>query len=133
MNMNEIKCLSKQEYENLIFDKKIKIIAIDGAEIENKNDYFIKISELFSFPQFETEHDLNYSAYIDWMTDLSWFDNCSIILVINNFSQFMKSCQQDKDTVMNIFAEDILPFWDEEVERVVIGGKRRDFNVYCIN
>lgn len=27
----------------------------------------------------------------------------------------------------------LLPFWDEEVERVVVEGKRKDFDIYLVS
>lgn len=125
--MNKINYVSSNEYK---ISQNTKAITIDGLKIQNLKEYFKTISEKFSFPN-ENER-LNYSAYTDWLTDLSWLDSDSIALVIKNFSMFMRDEQKEKTMIMEIFKDDILPFWDKEVENSVVGGKRRDFNIYCL-
>ncbi|MEK5061731.1 hypothetical protein BK126_21960 [Paenibacillus sp. FSL H7-0326] len=64
------------------------------------------------------------------MTDLSWldqFDGFEIIIKI--YSKFMRSEPKLKNEIINDFEEIILPFWEKEVQCVVVGGKPKSFNL----
>lgn len=49
-------------------------------------------------------------AFTDWMTDLSWINNKSIML---NSQSFLINDKKDKQIINEIFEEDILPFWEK--------------------
>ena len=51
------------------------------------------------------------------------------IFVIKNYDKFLA----DNDVVKKRIENYLLPFWDDEVERVVVGGKRKDFNIYLVS
>ncbi|MBS4751181.1 hypothetical protein KG091_08970, partial [Carnobacteriaceae bacterium zg-ZUI78] len=65
--------------------------------------------------------------------------------VIKNFRKFMVETKsdrehandseyiRDKEYIMWNFEEVILPFWEEEIEQIVVGGEKRVFNVYCVD
>jgi len=38
-----------------------------------------------------------------------------------------------KNNLINGYKETILPFWEEEVERVVVGGTPKSFKVYLVD
>ena len=46
---------------------------------------------------------------------------------------FLENDKQFKEVIFKCFEEDILPFWEKEVETVIVGGKPKVFNVYLQN
>jgi hypothetical protein len=124
------------EEEFLIIKKKseetdsVFLVVLDGKEIKSGNDYILHIQSLFKFP---TSCIDNWDGYLDWIRDLSWLNKEEYILVINNFLQFLKDDIAMKQDIISLFEEVILPFWQEEVERVVVDGKPKPFNVYLID
>ena len=45
----------------------------------------------------------------------------------------MKNNKWEKENLEDTYENYLLPFWDEEVERVVVEGKRKDFNIYLVS
>ena len=131
---NKIIYLSQNEFKQLRFDSDTIVEIIDGEKINTWNDYSSLIANKFDFPYREEEPIPDYNQYSDWMTDLSWIaQDKQIAIVFFHFSEFLKNNSVEKSNLVDIFAEDILPFWEEDVEHVVVGGKKRSFNVYCVD
>ena len=132
---NSILNITKEEI-NKIKSKlkdKVFIAEIDGDKINCWEDYWIAMSKLFSFPELPAYMKPDYHSYYDIMTDLSWIDTDSIILIINKFTLFLKGEHALKDDKLNDFKDNLLPFWAEEVERTVVGGKTKSFCVYLVD
>ena len=130
---NKVIYLSRNEFKQLRFNSGTKIGIIDGEKINTWNDYSSLIANKFEFP-YREEAISDYNQYADWMTDLSWIaQDEQIAIVFFHFSELLKNNSVEKSTLIDIFTEDILPFWEEEVEHVVVGGKKRSFNVYCVD
>lgn len=66
----------------------------DGEKIQNWGEYIKTIGDAFNFPSFSRYP--NYDGYIDWMKDLSWIKSDTILLIINNYNDFMKNNEQEK-------------------------------------
>ena len=129
--------------ENKIFNincaeaKKIKkansefyfIAEINGKKIADLKDYLSIITQSFRFPT--SVGGLN--GYIDWMTDLDWLNANGYILIIQSYNQFMQLDIENKSIVIRLFKENILPWWEEEVEKCVVNGKAKPFNVYLVD
>lgn len=128
---NKIHYLTAEEYDKITFDESTRVVVLDGSELQTWDAYAKNISEKFKFPY--SEYELNYYGYVDWMTDLSWISENKYVVVIKHFSDFMKNDLNEKEDILCSFSDEILPFWEEEVERVVVGGKKTQFNVYCVN
>lgn len=129
---NALAYITKQGYEKLKFDKNTKVVIIDGSKIQTWEDYWNEISEKFEFPELPDGWESDFYSYYDFMGELDWIKEDSIVLIIENFNSFFSTDLKAKNDEIETFVNYILPFWDEEVERVVVGGKRRDFNVYCV-
>ena len=117
-------------YETNIDQKILKdglIIKIDGKNIRTKEEFFKEIEIYFSFPR-SCEGSLD--RFLDWMCDLSWIESDKINVIIKNYNLFLDNDRQFKEIVFQCFEEDILPFWEKEVETVVVGGKPKSFNLY---
>ena len=67
------------------------------------------------------------------MCDLDWIRSDKIYLIIKNAAFFLENDKQFKEVIFKCFEEDILPFWEKEVETVIVGGKPKVFNVYLQN
>lgn len=116
------------------------IAEIDGKPIKNLEDYMRKIIEVFKFPEGLFKNLDNFDSYDDWMTDLSWLyerkwidkDNVGFVLFLYNFDKMMEDEPDRKKKIVYYFNESIIPFWKDEVENVIVGGKSRVFEVFIV-
>lgn len=131
---NKIVKLKRQQAQKIIKDKgkdpTCIIVVIDGREITVWEDYINKISELLDFP---LQYEYSKDSYIDWMTDLEWLKKESFIIIINNYDEFMINNLEDKKEVMQMFKDDILPFWEKDVLRIMTNGHLKSFSVYLVD
>lgn len=115
---NHIKKIATQEIELIkklcSHNNRLYLAEMDGKKINKLDGYISEMNLLFKFQI--PSRTLN--GHLDWMKDLEWLNKDGYIFIINNYSQFMKDNPMDKQLVYEIFYEDILPFWDDEVERV---------------
>jgi hypothetical protein len=129
---NQITYLKASEFSKIKanFDKKAYIVNIDGAKIYNLKDYINEVWKAFKFPN--TSY-VNYYAYMDWIRDLSWINSSSYIFVINNFEELMKESSNEKKIIIDSLKNIILPWWESDVEKCVVEGKAKSFNVYLVD
>lgn len=132
---NSVLNISKDEANKIKSESKDKVFIaeIDGAEINSWEDYWAAMARSFSSPELPAYMKPDYHSYYDIMTDLSWIDTDSIILIINKFTLFLKGEHALKDDIIKDFKDYLLPFWAEEVERTVVGGKKKSFCVYLVD
>ena len=105
------------------------IVSIDGAKIQTEHDYFNAMEKALKLPSC---HD-NWDAYDDWMTDLGWISNRKISVIFYHYTSMLQDDPQTKKLVLDIFQTSILPFWEEEVKHVVVGGTPKEFQVYLVD
>lgn len=105
------------------------IASIDGAKIQTKHDYLSIMEKAFRLPPC---HD-SWDAYLDWMCDLDWIEEKKITLIILNSARAFQQDPQMKQYMIDDFKDVILPFWEEEVKYVVVGGEPREFQVYLVD
>ena len=131
---NEIKKITKEEWQlrkqQLKQKKGIWIAEIDGKKAPTWKDYAREVEHVFQFP---TPCDKSMDAYLDWITDLSWLQARKYVLIIYNFKDFMKEELENKENIIWLFEEDVLPFWESGVEQYVVGGKAKPFNIYLVD
>lgn len=136
--INEISAVTDTELERIleIEAKKPRIFIgkINGEALQHENEVFTKIGKAFKFTDFQLSYNTNYSAFYDWMTDLYYltpeFD--SFILIIENSNGMLKG-NLKKQGVLKDYLRDIINFWTDEVETVVVGGATRNFTVFLVN
>ena len=116
--------------QNLKKDKKVYVVVVDGKEIQSWQSYIDKMFYEFQMPLPEYK---NLNAYLDWMTDLDWLNSERYVFAIKNYHEFMKDDLSTKKEIINDFRMHILPFWEEEVKHVVVGGKPKEFQVYLVD
>jgi len=115
--------------ETLSSNDSLYIADIKGNDIQNIQDYLNTVNELFKFP-IPTR---GFDGYLDWMRDLNWLNMEGYVLIINNFSIFLKDDSKLKKQIISDFVDVILPFWQDEVKEVVVGGKAKPFIVYLVD
>ena len=107
----------------------VHVAVVEGRKAKTWNAYLKQIERLYKFP---TTGD-NFDGYADWMQDLSWLEKDSFALFILDYEEFMCLEEKNKQIVMSIFTEQILPWWQHDVELYCVGGKPKEFNVYLVN
>ncbi|MDH6603363.1 hypothetical protein OKW23_000492 [Bacilli bacterium PM5-9] len=133
---NNVYIITKSKIEKKF--KKIKcntfVVKIEGDKIQNERDLYCEMVEKFNLPNNVVEENgINYDVYNDWMTDLTWMNSDeSILLIVNNYYKLLDSNKTSRDFFTKRLVNHILPFWEEEVVHTVVGGKRRNFNVYLV-
>ncbi len=136
---NKIYQVSQEEMQirkkELQKDNSIYIAEINGRDIQSIETYLDAMNELFKFPiPVRGGNGLRgLNGYLDWMTDLDWLNKEGYVLIINNFTFFLQNDAKLKKLLMEEFNKNILPFWQEDVKRVVVGGKPKSFLVYLVD
>ena len=131
---NSIQRISNNEFETIkqsIFMKQNAcIVEMDGYEIQSWKSYIGEIENKFKFP---TTCIDSVDRYLDWIRDLSWLEKEEYVLIIYNFEKFLSNDLELKNEIIMCFEEYILPFWQSEVEEVVVEGKAKSFMVYFVD
>lgn len=134
--MNRLYRMTKEEFEK----KKIlykypdtKYIVMDGAGIETYEQYFDRLWEVFGFSDIPEGWKKDYYTEDDFLTEMDELPENKYVFVIKNYDKFMKNNNEEKHEIEDYYENYLLPFWDEEVERVVVEGKRKDFIIYLVS
>lgn len=134
--MNTLYKMTKREFdEKKILNKHsdVKYIVMDGRGIETYEQYFDKLWEVFGFSEIPEGWEKDNHTEYDFMTDDDFLPADKYIFVINNYDNFMNDNITERHKIENRYENYLLPFWDEEVERVVVEGKRKDFDIYLVS
>jgi len=130
---NKIQEISLEEFAfikgELSVSPEVYLVEINGSEIQSWDEYVSQIQQRFKFP---TPCNDSVDRYLDWMRDLSWIEKENYMLVIYQFDRFFEHEPELKNEIILDFKEIILPFWQEEVVDIVVGGKEKSFMVYLI-
>lgn len=131
---NILELISREDLNELLLhaQENVMLVTVDGAEINSWADYWNALSSALSFPKLPSYMECDYHSYYDLMTDLSWLEKESIILIIKNADKFLKEDIQLKHEIIKDFKEYLLPFWEEEVLKTVVNGKTKSFCVYLV-
>jgi hypothetical protein len=118
------------ELKHNISKDKIHMVELDGKCIHSWIDYISEMQTKFKFP---TSCMDSFDRYLDWITDLHWLgDKEQFILIIHNYNEFIKDDPLMKKNIITTLEDHVLPFWEVEVEHVVVGGRRKSFMVYLV-
>ena len=134
--MNTLYKMTKEEFEKkkiLYKFNDVKYIVMDGAGIETYEQYFDKLWEVFGFSEIPEGFKKDYYTEDDFMTEMDELTNEKYVFVIKNYDEFLISNPKVRKRIEDYYENYLLPFWDEEVERVVVEGKRKDFNIYLVS
>ena len=142
---NAVKFISEEEAIQVKSESSDTFIAeINGEEIKSEEDWIYNIAEVLHYPVYSEEErryidpkpgdhslrksNITFNIFNDWSTDLSWIKESNIAIFITNADN-MFNCE----SILKDFEENILHFWEYEAERVIVGGVRRRFMVYCVD
>ena len=104
------------------------IVELCGRTIDSLGDYLDVISEKFRFPIPAKGLD----GYNDWMCDLSWIEERTIVIVINDYELFLQDDIISKQKILDIFCDTVIPWWEHDVLECVVDVPRRPFYVICV-
>ena len=103
------------------------VAIFDGKQIQNKEELFHFLEKIVGLPDAN-----NWSSITDWLTDLSWIKAEEYSFIFENYDSFLKDDLSSKDLFLEILEEDILPWWECDVEKHVVGSKVKSFQVYIV-
>ena len=139
MKNKNLLIISKEIYFESLPKNALKFI-IDGSNIKTEVDFLKIMSSTFDFPKFGNKI-CNLDGFLDWMRDLSWFDDIScknqdetvdMVLIIKNYSKlFNGNMEEINFFVIENFIDYILPYWEKDVLNYPGVGTRK-FDVYLI-
>jgi len=131
--LNKVYEVSPEDFAKLklefIDNQEIFLVELSGSEIQSWDDYVTMMQTNFRFP---TTCNDSVDRYLDWMRDLSWIEKEKFILVIHQFDRFLQNMPELKSEIISDFIDIILPFWQEEVSQVIVGGRAKNFLVYLV-
>ena len=61
-----------------------------------------------------------------------WLNVDGFILGIINYDKFLSKDLWYKEAIMKSFRKEILPWWEEDVEKYCVGGEKKYFGVFII-
>ena len=123
---NKIHYITKLEMQDrLPFSGFVAIF--DGKQIQNKEELLSFLEKTVGLPDAN-----NWSSITDWLTDLSWIKAEEYSFIFENYDSFLKDDLFSKDLFLEILEEDVLPWWESDVEKHVVGGKVKSFQVYIV-
>lgn len=134
--MNKLYRMTKEEFEKrkiLYKYNDVKYIVMDGKGIGTYEQYFDKLWEVFNFSEIPDGWEKDYHTEDDFLTEMDELPDDKYIFVIKNYDEFLANNIEEKAEIEDYYENYLLPFWDEEVERVVVEGKRKDFDIYLVS
>ena len=134
--MNQIIVVTSHEYENIknqINTTDTFLVEIEGNTIQTTNQLFDIMEQKYDLRTSDGTWGRNWAAFNDLMTDLDWINHDKHILTIKNYKHFMEKDKYGKELFEEYFRDSILPFWEEDVLRVVVEGETKEFTVYLVD
>lgn len=134
--MNKLYRMTKEEFEKkkiLYKFNDVKYIVMDGKGIETYEQYFDKLWDVFNFSEIPDGWEKDYHTEDDFLTEMDELPDDKYIFVIKNYDDFLANNIEEKAEIEDYYENYLLPFWDKEIERVVVEGKRKDFDIYLVS
>lgn len=111
-------------------ERESKKIILDGKRVKTKEDFLSVMEAAFSF---SISCNGSLDAFMDYIRDLSWFEDSKIILIIKSQKYFLRNNNTLRKQIFQYFKEDILPFWEEGVLTEVVDGRCKKFTIYVVD
>ncbi len=134
--MNTLYRMTKDEFEKrkiLYKFNDVKYIVMDGKGIETYEQYFDKLWEVFEFSEIPKDLEKDYHTEDDFLTEMYELTEDKYVFISKNYDDFLSNNSEIKRRIENHYKNYLLPFWEEEVERVVVEGKHKDFDIYFVS
>lgn len=106
------------------------VVKLSGFNIQSWADYISEVQHQFKFP---SDCRDSIDRYLDWIRDLDWIEAEGYVLIIKDYSYFMKDTPEVKKQIISHFTDIILPFWQEEIKHVMVDGQSKRFMVFLVD
>ena len=127
--MNVYKRITKLEKIYLMFKfSGYFYLSIDGKTVQSEKDAVQILAEGFNIDDLQ---DGNWDALADCLERPDYIIPDSINIFINNAKYLFINDEISKNIFLEILSDTVL-WWDGGVERYIVDGKRKKFNVYII-
>mgnify|MGYP000868377209 FL=1 len=102
---------------------------IDGKKVQSERDAIEILANSFNIDDLQ---DGNWDALFDRLQRSNYIHPERINIFINNSRDLFIKDENSKNTFLEILS-DIVSWWEEDVERYIVDGKRKTFNVYLLD
>ena len=102
---------------------------IDGKKVQSERDAIEILANSFNINDLQ---DGNWDALFDRLQRSNYIHPERINIFINNSRGLFIKDENSKNTFLEILS-DIVSWWEEDVERYIVDGKRKTFNVYLLD
>ena len=104
-------------------------INIDGKKVQSERDAIEILAKSFNINDLQ---DGNWDALSDRLQRSNYIHSERINIFINNSRYLFIKDENSKNTFLEILS-DTVSWWKEDVERYIVDGKRKTFNVYLLD
>ena len=102
---------------------------IDGKKVQSEGDAIEILANSFNINDLQ---DGNWDALSDRFQRSNYIYPERINIFINNSRYLFIKDENSKNTFLEILS-DTVSWWEEDVERYIVDGKRKTFNVYLLD
>ena len=102
---------------------------IDGKKVQSERDAIEILANSFNIDDLQ---DGNWDALSDRFQRSNYIYPERINIFINNSRYLFIKDENSKNTFLEILS-DTVSWWKEDVERYIVDGKRKTFNVYLLD
>ena len=128
--MNVYKRITKLEKIYLMFKFSGYFnLNIDGKTVQSEKDAVQILAEGFNIDDLQ---DGNWDALSDRLQRSNYIHPERINIFINNSRDLFIKDERSKNIFLEILS-DTVSWWEEDVERYIVDGKRKTFNVYLLD
>lgn len=104
------------------------IINIECSELQTKVAVIDKFIDIFEINSINND---SWDALSDRLSEDYYIKSNHIHIFMNNVNKLLVNDKKSKEIFLGILL-DTVEWWDGEVEKFVVGGKKKSFNVYLI-
>lgn len=102
---------------------------IDGKKVQSERDAIGILAKSFNIDDLQ---DGNWDALSDRLQRSNYIHPERINIFINNSRDLFIKDERSKNIFLEILS-DTVSWWEEDVERYIVDGKRKTFNVYLLD
>lgn len=108
--------ISLKELSKLCQNYNCQLFYFNGRKINNKADFLKTASTVINLPEY---FGYNWDALQDCLTELSWFEASSYLIVYDQWQNFAHNYPQDWQILNDIFSEAIA-YWLKRNKRFYV-------------
>ena len=128
--MNILKKISIAEKQEMISknSEKLHIVILDGKLLQEKDSAINYICKSFRIERKVT----NWAGLRDVLSDSDWINSDETLVFLINQQMIFQDNLDFRQILFTIFA-DTVEWWAGDVEKYVVEGKKKSFNVYLVD